>query len=1008
MPNRRRQGRASSHSDAGESIVDSVIAFGQGLMNAELREKCETRTGFNLSWAQWKKDEAAAMRIRRGGSSEALFRLSRFPGKVRSAHGVPKVIVRGELIVFVVDSSKPSVAAAAAAERVEANRARAEANKGGIEVTPASLSFGGIVGVGGNSEQTVTVTNVSPKFQTILSVKLLLSHPSFSITFARGGVLPLELGPEASLRFVVTACPTVVGMCRDLLSISMSSSSGSHQTFSIGRFIDVRCGDAALLDLLKPSGPFVKPRRRESRGKKFDIVPAPRPDGPTSTLLSGPVLPLYNFPTDFKKDLYGGNVEQALLLGRALMQSLRGNVASAVVQTDYAEHMDGLLFAEECQLVKDLAHFDLVNERATVLTRRGGLLWLRVPGLAEKRPSVLKGDSVLVHKLGGGDKKFRGRAERIDCEEVGLKICESFNYISGQRVEVNFVLGRKPLRLFHQGLGEVKKARDGGTIARLLFPEPFDLPETDHETPRLGGDGLPMNGLLRPFNRALNAAQRAAVCEIVAAKARTVPYVVFGPPGTGKTTTLVEAVLQCARYTPQPFHILVCAPTNTAADFIASKLAASLSSRSELMRLVGYSRDFRDVPSVLTAPHNLTNWDAATAAFITPSEKTICNSTVVVATLAKAAELMNMGIPRGHFDLVVIDEGGQAFESEAIAPVACLIGEKGQLVVAGDPKQLGPVVHHRMALDYGLGTSYLERLMGREIYQKHTAAARALEAWLGGMGDDSSGSYDPRVLTKLVENYRAHETLLELPSKLFYDGDLVSRVDPMVGNSLLGWAGLPAKGVPLLWHGVQGKDDRESNSPSWFNSDEAVQVLAHVQDLLAMRNGPMAEEIGVISPYNKQCQKIRMALNSKRIEGVKVGSTELFQGQERRVIIISTVRSSDKFLDFDHRHNLGFLDNPKRFNVAVTRAQALLIVVGNPYILTSDPHWGALLQLCMEKGAYVGCPPPSAESGSGRGSGNPGGGGGSVEELAEVLGNLLLEEPSERVQQEGMEMPTYE
>ena len=88
------------------------------------------------------------------------------------------------------------------------------------------------------------------------------------------------------------------------------------------------------------------------------------------------------------------------------------------------------------------------------------------------------------------------------------------------------------------------------------------------------------------------------------------------------------------------------------------------------------------------------------------------------------------------------------------------------------------------------------------------------------------------------------------------------------------------------------------------------------------------QEIGVITPYNKQMLKLQRLLKGADLGDVKVGSTELFQGQERRVIIISTVRSDEDFLGFDRKHNLGFLDNPKRFNVAITRAKALLIIVG--------------------------------------------------------------------------------
>lgn len=84
-------------------------------------------------------------------------------------------------------------------------------------------------------------------------------------------------------------------------------------------------------------------------------------------------------------------------------------------------------------------------------------------------------------------------------------------------------------------------------------------------------------------------------------------------------------------------------------------------------------------------------------------------------------------------------------------------------------------------------------------------------------------------------------------------------------------------------------------------------------------------------------------------------SVEEFQGSERRVIIISTVRSQQEFIQFDRRHKLGFVSNAKRFNVAITRSQALLIVVGNPFLLEKDEHWKALLHYCVDNGGYVGC-----------------------------------------------------
>src|SRR5262245_18993714 len=96
-------------------------------------------------------------------------------------------------------------------------------------------------------------------------------------------------------------------------------------------------------------------------------------------------------------------------------------------------------------------------------------------------------------------------------------------------------------------------------------------------------------------------------------------------------------------------------------------------------------------------------------------------------------------------------------------------------------------------------------------------------------------------------------------------------------------------------------------------------------------------------------------LSGVHYDGIKVGSVEDFQGQERRVIIISTVRSSTEFFEFDLQHNLGFLKNPKRFNVSITRAQALLIVIGNTHVLKEDQHWKGFLEYCIKNDAYTGC-----------------------------------------------------
>jgi helicase MOV-10 len=147
---------------------------------------------------------------------------------------------------------------------------------------------------------------------------------------------------------------------------------------------------------------------------------------------------------------------------------------------------------------------------------------------------------------------------------------------------------------------------------------------------------------------------------------------------------------------------------------------------------------------------------------------------------------------------------------------------------------------------------------------------------------------------------------------------------------------LPAKDFPIIFHGVQGRDLQEGDSPSWYNPDEVGLVKRWVEKLKGVRNkGVQSDHIGIITPYRRQVQRIQTSLQDKAI---KVASVEEFQGQERRIILISTVRSSAAHIQHDILHSLGFLKNEKRFNVAISRAKALLVIIGNPLILSKDAH----------------------------------------------------------------------
>eukprot|EP00957_Ditylum_brightwellii_P205986 15346285-Ditylum_brightwellii.AAC.1 len=261
------------------------------------------------------------------------------------------------------------------------------------------------------------------------------------------------------------------------------------------------------------------------------------------------------------------------------------------------------------------------------------------------------------------------------------------------------------------------------------------------------------------------------------------------------------------------------------------------------------------------------------------------------------------------------------------------------MILAGDPRQLGPIITSDLCKKYGMDVSYMERLSGRPPYER---------------GDD--GTFRPSLITKLVQNYRSHPAILKLPNEMFYDNELQQCGDHFATHSMARWEHLPKKGFPIVFHAIQGENLREGNSPSWFNPQEAQEVVDYV-DLLVKQSTPSVDvaDIGIITPYARQVQKIRLLLKTRDLGDVKVGSVETFQGQERRVIIISTVRAENDLVDHDKKYNLGFVSNKKRFNVAVTRAQALLVIVGQPQVLATDKEtWLLLLRMCRDNQSWIG------------------------------------------------------
>jgi helicase MOV-10 len=396
------------------------------------------------------------------------------------------------------------------------------------------------------------------------------------------------------------------------------------------------------------------------------------------------------------------------------------------------------------------------------------------------------------------------------------------------------------------------------------------------------------------------------------------------------------------------FRFLVCAPSNSAADLLLSRLSQNLTPM-DIFRLNALSRSQpldKSLEKFCFVSKSTAN------RFDIPDLKLLLKYRIIVTTCCTAAVLSGVGVPGGHFTHVFIDEGGQALEPEAMIPLNTFDHPPStRIIIAGDHKQLGPIIHSTVARKLGLGISLLERLMSYCQWDRPSYSYRVFKMHNPRRGKSDMEKYSAGAQlysVKLLNNYRSHEGILEVPNDLFYKSELQVCAEPLVSNYFTGWSLLPNKTIPVMFMHTVGKDMREGDSPSWFNITEVQLVSEVITRVKESYPRITNDQFGVITPYNKQAQSIRTILKSKH-EGISVGTVENFQGQERMVIIISTVRSNPEYLEHDTRYNLGFLNDPKRFNVAMTRAKALLIVIGNGNILCQDPSWRRWIEYCVEK-----------------------------------------------------------
>ena len=760
-------------------------------------------------------------------------------------------------------------------------------------------------------------------------------------------------------------------------------------SFHIARYLTTKGTlNSAMEQALQPRSEYQK--KVIKKRDKIDVVLPPDDDDNKKKSSDNPLakLPYAHIPKEIRDLLETRELERILE---------QPHVDDNHILQGYKTFWENLLWANEHQAHKDIQLFDMDQ---VPLQKEGRSYVLTVPGLAENRPSVLRGDMIRV--IFPAKRMNMGRVSQVRlltaCLTLNKHFAKQYNP-SVDKVDVQFSLSRTVFRTSHYGMAQAETH-----LQALMLQPSLTLYQARSPTP----PRVERKHQFKWANRLLNKEQQAAVQQIVWGSARPMPYCIFGPPGTGKTSTIIEGtmttcdtmafflvpkvsvlflvadpcrvvvytcvvlfstgVYQLAKVVDK---LLVVAPSNDAADILVDRVS-SYFPPSELKRVLAFSRSIETVPAgIRHYVVELSEGDGGVGGTVGQASKhakcdEIMRGRIVVTTVNLAARLSWMGIPRGHFNVLLVDEAGHATEPEVISVASTLMdfnpqtnsSNPGQLVLAGDPRQLGPVVTSELCRRFGLEVSYMERLMKTEVYGRRGGTKAQ------GVGGKEQGVFPGELVTKLVRNYRSHPAIIKLPNEMFYDGELEAKADFTVSHNLQNWEHLPAKGFPILFHGVDGENMREGNSPSWFNPQEVVQVVEYVKLLMReTRPALKHEDIGIITPYHQQAQKIRFALESEGLSssrsegsagtmgrhGIKVGSVETFQGQERRCIIVSTVRADVEHVASDLKYNLGFVANEKRFNVTITRAKALLIVVGCPSVLALDKdNWFPFLSYCHE------------------------------------------------------------
>jgi predicted DNA helicase len=428
---------------------------------------------------------------------------------------------------------------------------------------------------------------------------------------------------------------------------------------------------------------------------------------------------------------------------------------------------------------------------------------------------------------------------------------------------------------------------------------------------------------------------------------------VHGPPGTGKTTTLVQAVKTLIQRDHQ--QILVVAPSNTAVDLLSEKLAdeglnvlrvgnparvsehlmsltldskmAEHDSMKTIKKLKKQANEFRNMAHKYKRNFGKAEREQRKALFDEAYKimKEVGNAEqyIIDDLVAKAQVITATLVGANHstvrtlqYHTVVIDEAGQALEPACWIPIL----KAKKVILAGDHNQLPPTIKSIEAARGGLSTTLLEKCAG--MY--------------------------PEAVVLLEEQYRMHEMIMGYPSKVFYQDKLKAHIS--VAGHLLFPGDSPLVFIDTAGCGFEEKRDGTSTT----NPEEAVFLLKHLSQFVAVLSVHYSVQdfpsVAVISPYRQQIHLLNeLLLHAPELQEyrtkISVNTIDSFQGQERDIVYISMTRSNTD-------GEIGFLSDIRRMNVAMTRARKKLVVIGDSATLSYLKFYADFISYAEKANAY--------------------------------------------------------